>query len=65
MKPEIYKSIPSYIRNRAIEKIGKRTTTIYNAIFLQFGKIPTNLIPTIKTEIQNEIKYLKSINEKI
>lgn len=65
MKPETYKSIPSYIRNRAIEKIGKRTTTIYNAIFFQFGKIPTTFIPQLKIEIENEIQYLKSIKEKI
>ena len=37
----------------------------YNAIFFQFGKIPTNFIPTLKTEIQNEIEYLKSIKQKI
>lgn len=65
MNKEIYKSIPAHIRKRAIEKIGKKTQTIYNAIFYEFGNVPNNLKNELKTEIENEINNLKSIKSKI
>jgi len=65
MNPKLYKSIPAHIRIRAIEKMKKKPTTIYNAIFYKLGKVPTNLNETIKNEIDNEINNLKSIKSKL
>jgi hypothetical protein len=65
MNPKTYKSIPSHVRKRAIDKMNKKTQTIYNAIFYQLGKLPYNFNETIKNEIDNEINNLNAIKSKI
>jgi hypothetical protein len=65
MNPKTYKSIPSHVRKRAIDKLNKKPQTIYNAIFYQLGKLPLNFNETIKNELDNEIKNLNSIKAKI
>jgi len=65
MNPKTYKSIPSHVRKRAIEKLNKKPQTIYNAIFYQLGKLPLNFNETIKNELDNEINNLNSIKAKI
>jgi hypothetical protein len=65
MNPKTYKSIPSHVRKRAIDKLNKKPQTIYNAIFYQLGKLPLNFNETIKNEIDNEINNLNSIKAKI
>jgi hypothetical protein len=65
MNPKTYKSIPSHVRKRAIDKMNKKPQTIYNAIFYQLGKLPLNFNETIKNELDNEINNLNSIKAKI
>jgi len=65
MNPKTYKSIPSHVRKRAIDKLNKKPQTIYNAIFYQLGKLPLNFNETIKNELDNEIKNLNAIKAKI
>jgi hypothetical protein len=65
MNPKTYKSIPSHVRKRAIDKLNKKPQTIYNAIFYQLGKLPLNFNETIKNELDNEINNLNSIKAKI
>lgn len=65
MNPKTYKSIPSHVRKRAIDKMNKKPQTIYNAIFYQLGKLPNNFNETIKNEINNEIDNLNAIKSKI
>lgn len=65
MNPKTYKSIPSRVRKRAIDKMNKKPQTIYNAIFYQLGKLPNNFNEAIKNEINNEIDNLNAIKSKI
>jgi hypothetical protein len=65
MNPKTYKSIPSHVRKRAIDKMNKKPQTIYNAIFYQLGKLPYNFNVIIKHEIENEINNLNAIKSKI
>jgi hypothetical protein len=65
MNPKTYKSIPSHVRKRAIDKLNKKPQTIYNAIFYQLGKLPLNFNETIKNELDNEINNLNAIKAKI